>query len=135
VQHAKVLPGTTTGTIFTIAGSVAVLGLVGVVTTVFSITAVNISIGVTGANAAIAANPAAAFVSTAVGAVIQLPSVIGGALPAAVIANGSAGSFDQFECKATNITLTTDATNTGALDWVLVWAPMSRKVPGTVTAP
>jgi len=135
VQHAKVLPATATGTLFTVTGSIAVLGLVGVVTTVFSATAVNISLGVTGSNAAIAANPAAQFNATAVGAVLQLPAIIGGVLPAAVVANGSAGGFDQFEVRGTNITITTDATNTGALDWVLLWAPLSRKVPGSVTAP
>ena len=48
VQPSKVLPATATGTIFTVAGAVVVLGLVGVVQTVFAASAVNISIGITG---------------------------------------------------------------------------------------
>lgn len=134
-QNTKVLPATTTGTLFTVTGSVVVLGLVGVVSTVFSATNVNPTIGITGSNAAIAAAPAAPFASTAVGSVIQLPAVLAGALPAAVAAKGSAASFDAFVVKGTNITITTDATNTGAVTWLLLWAPLFRKSPGSVSAP
>lgn len=135
IQPGKVLPATATGTIFTVTGSVVVLGLVGVVSTVFAATAVNISIGITGSNAAIAANPAAAFNGTAVGSAIQLPSALGGVLPAAVSAKGSAASLDAFILKGTNVTITTDATNTGAVTWALLWVPLLRKNPGAVTAP
>lgn len=135
VQSSKVLPATTTGTIFTVTGSVVVLGLVGVVSTVFAAANVNISIGITGSNAAIAANPAAPFNATAVGSVIQPPAALGGVLPAAVAVKGTAASFDAFVVKGTNITLTTDATNTGALTWILLWAALSRKAPGSVSAP
>lgn len=135
VQPGKVLPATATGTIFTVTGSVVVLGLVGVVSTVFAITATNISIGITGSNTALAANPAAAFVSTAVGSEIQLPATLGGVLPAAVSAKGSAKSCNEFILSGTNVTITTDATNTGALTWVLIWVPLLRKNPGSVTAP
>lgn len=135
VQPAKVLPATGAQTIFTVAGSVAILDLVGVVSTAFSITAVNISLGVTGVPAALAANPAAAFASTAIGSVITLPALLGGQLPAAVAAKGSANAFEQFVAKATNIIVTTDATNTGAVTWICAWAPLSRKIPGSVTAP
>ena len=134
-QNTKVLPATATGTLFTVTGSVVVLGLVGVVSTVFSATSVNISIGITGSNAAIAANPSAAFGVTAVGSVLQLPAALAGVLPAAVSAKGTAASFSAFVVKGTNITITTDATNTGALTWVLVWAPLFRKSPGSVSAP
>lgn len=135
LQHAKVLPATTTGTLFTVTGAIVVYGLVGIVTTVLQAVAVNVSLGVTGANAALAANPAAALNATAVGAMIQLPAALGGVLPAPVVVNGSAATFDPFVIKGTNITITTDATNTGALDWALVWAPAFRKTPGSVTAP
>lgn len=135
VQPAKVLPATATGTIFTVTGSVVVLGLVGVVSTVFAATAVNISVGVTGNNTAIAANPAAAYNATGVGSEIQMPAALGGQLPAAVSAKGSAASLDAFILKNTNVTITTDATNTGAVTWALLWVPLLRKVPGAVTAP
>lgn len=135
VQPGKVLPATATGTIFTITGSVVVLGLVGVVSTVFAATAVNLSLGITGNNTALAANPAAAYNATAVGSVISLPSALGGQLPAAVSAKGSAAGLDSFIAENTNITITTDATNTGAVTWTLLWVPLLRKNPGAVTAP
>jgi hypothetical protein len=130
-----VLPATATGTIFTVSGAVVVLGLVGVVSTAFAATAVNLSLGITGKNAAIAANPAVAYNATAVGGVIQLPATLGGVLPAAATAKGSAAGLDSFIAENTNITVTTDATNTGAVTWVLLWVPLLRKNPGVVTAP
>lgn len=135
VQPGKVLPATATGTLFTVTGAVVCFGIIGVVSTVFAATAVNISLGVTGNATALAANPAAAFNGTAVGSVVQLPSTLGGVLPAAVSAKGSAKGCDEFILSNTNITVTTDATNTGALTWVLLWAPLLRKAPGSVTAP
>jgi len=135
VQPGKVLPATATGTIFTVTGSVVVLGLVGIVSTAFAATAVNISIGITGNNTALAANPAAAFNATAVGSAIKLPATLGGVLPAAVSAKGSAASCNEFILEGTNVTLTTDATNAGALTWALIWVPLLRKNPGAVTAP
>lgn len=134
INPGKVLPGTATGTLFTITGSVVVLGLVGVVTTVFSSTAVNITLGITGSASELAADPAAAFTSTAVGDALQLPATLGGVLPAAVSSKASAASLDAFILEATNLTITTDATNTGALTWCLAWVPLRRKAPGTVTA-
>lgn len=133
VSPGKVLPATATGTLFTVTGSIAVLDLVGVVSTAFAVTAVNVSLGVTGSNAAIASNPAAAFASTAISSALTLPALLGGQLPAAVTAKGTAGAFQQFEVRNTNITITTDATNTGAITWILAWAPLFRKVPGSVT--
>lgn len=135
VQPGKVLPATATGTIFTVTGAVVCFGIIGVVSTVFAATAVNISIGITGNNTALAANPAAAYNGTAVGSAIQLPATLGGVLPAAVSAKGSAKGCDEFILSNTNVTITTDATNTGALTWLLLWAPLLRKNQGAVTAP
>jgi hypothetical protein len=135
VQPAKVLPATATGTLFTVSGAVVVLGLTGVISTVFSATDVNPTLGITNEPAAIAAAPAAAFTDNAVGDAIKLPSVLGGDLPASVHAKGSGASLDAFVVENTNITITTDATNTGAITWVLAWVPLNRKVPGSVSAP
>jgi len=135
VQPGKVLPATATGTLFTVTGTVVVLGLVGVVSTVFAASAVNPTLGITGSNAALAAAPAAAYNATAVGGAVQLPATLGGALPAAVAAKGAAATADPFILSGTNVTITTDATNTGALTWTLFWMPLNRKVPGSVTAP
>lgn len=131
----KVLPATTTGNLFTVSGAVVVNCLIGVVTTVFSVTAVKPTIGITGANAAIAAAPAVAYNGTAVGSLVQLPRALGGALPAAVTAQGAAAGMAEFIVGgSTNITITTDATNTGAISWVLIYQPLRDKAPGSVTA-
>lgn len=130
----KVLPATGSGNLFTVSGSVVVTGLVGVVTTVFSVTAVKPTIGITGSAAAIAAAPAAGYASTTVGSLVQLPRTLGAALPAAVSTQGAAAGMAQFILNATTVTITTDATNTGAISWILVYQPLRDKVPGSVTA-
>lgn len=132
VNVGKVLPATTTGSLFGVTGTVQVLSLVGVVSTVFSVTAVKPTIGITGSNAAIAAAPAVGYASTTVGSLVQLPAAIGGALPAAISASQVAASSQGFEVTGTNITITTDATNTGAITWILVYVPLFRKFPGSV---
>src|SRR5262249_33356734 len=96
VNVGKVLPATATGNLFGISGVILVTGLVGVVSTIFSATTVKPSLGVTGSNAAIAATPAAGYANTAVGAVVQMPTSAGGALPAAVTSSGSALSGGRF---------------------------------------
>lgn len=133
VNVGKVLPATATGNLFQVSGSVVVTSLVGVVTTVFAITAVHISLGYTGVAAAIASNPAAAYASTAVGSVLQMPDKLGDTLPAAVVASAVSASVGEFEISNTNITITTDATNTGAITWLLTYVPLIRKIPGVVT--
>jgi hypothetical protein len=62
-----------------------------------------------------------------------MPANLGGALPAAVVASAVAADQAAFEVSGTNITVTTDATNTGAITWILVYVPLFRKVPGAVT--
>ena len=132
VNPAKALPATTTGTLFTVAGTIVVTGLCGVVSTALGATATHISLGVTGNNTALAAATTGSVASAALGNTFQLPSALGGVLPAPVTAQGTAAAEVLFVVSATNITLTTDATDTGAITWVLSWAPLS---PGaTVTA-
>jgi hypothetical protein len=134
VNFGKVLPATGTGSIFAVTGIVQVLGLFGIVSTVLSVTNVKPTIGVTGSPAAIAAAPAAAFTATAVGGIIQMPTTLGGILPAAVVASGAASGSGLFVVNAANITVTTDATNTGAITWVLSYAPLFPKSVGSVAA-
>lgn len=134
VNLGKVLPATTTGGIFQVTGSI-ICSLIGVVSTVFSATAVKPSIGVTGAanNALIAAQPSVAYSATVVGAVIKLPARLGAALPAAVTATGVAAAANDIVVSNTNITVTTDATNTGAVTWLLLWSPANRFRAASVT--
>jgi hypothetical protein len=134
VNPGKVLPATATGNLFAVTGAVAVLGLFGVVSTVFSVTAVHITLGDTQTTTAIAAAPAAAYASTAVGGVIVPPPTLGAALPAIVTAQSATAGAGQFVLDSANITITTDATNTGAVTWVLSWAPLFPKRGAAVTA-
>ncbi len=125
VNFGKVLPATATGNLFTVSGAIQA-SLVGVVSTVGT-TATHLSIGVTGNNSLIAANGAATFSTVAVGSVFQLPSVLGGQLPAPVVATGIAACVSLFEVSNTIITLTTDATNTAAITWMLLYSPLFPK--------
>jgi hypothetical protein len=135
VNFGKVLPATATGNLFAVTGTIVINGLVGVVSTVFAVTAVKISLGVTGLPSAIAAVPASGYASTAVGSVIVMPTTLGGALPAAVVANAAVSGANNILVTAGNITITTDATNTGAVTWFLSWEPISPKnQAATVTA-
>jgi hypothetical protein len=123
----KALPASTTGNLFGVTGVIVVHGMVGVVSTVFSSTAVHITLGVTGFNAAIAAAPASAYASTAAGSYIILPQTGGGALPAAVTTAQNVACASEFIVNAANITITTDATNTGAVTWLLFWEAVYPK--------
>ena len=132
VNPAKALPATTTGTLFTVSGTILVTGLVGVISTALGATATKPSLGITGNNTAIAAATAASVASATAGSAFQVPSALGGALPAPVAAQGSAAAQAMFVVSGTNITMTTDATDTGAITWILSWVPLS---PGaSVTA-
>jgi hypothetical protein len=126
VNFGKVLPATATGNLFTVTGSIQA-SLVGVVSTVGSATAVHLSVGVTGSPGLIAANGAATFSTVAVGSVFQLPSVLGGQLPAPIVATGIVAGVALFTVSNTIITVTTDATNTGAITWILCYAPLFPK--------
>jgi hypothetical protein len=134
VNPAKVLPASATGNLFAVTGIVVVTGLFGVVTTALSVTAVNIKLGVTGNTSAIAANPAVTYASTGLGNVITPPPTLGAALPAAVNAQTAVAGAGYFVCSAANITITTDATNTGAITWVLSYAALYPKKVGSVAA-
>lgn len=127
VNPGKVLPATATGNLFTVTGSIVVHGLLGVVSTIFSVTAVHISLGYTGQPAAIAANPSVAYASTAVGSVIVPAATLGGALPAVVSSQSVTAAAGTFTCENTIITVTTDATNTGAVTWLLLFEPIMPK--------
>lgn len=131
VNPAKALPATTTGTLFTVTGTISAT-LVGVVSGALGATATKPSLGITGNNTALAAASAASVASATAGSVFQMPSALGGALPAPVAAQGSAAGEAMFVVSDTNITMTTDATDTGSITWVLTWVPLS---PGaSVTA-
>jgi len=128
VNFGKTLPASTTGNLFTVTGSIVVHGLIGVVSTILQAVNVSPTLGVTGINAALAAAPAAPYNATAVGSVIEMPPTLGGALPAPVVASGTAVAAAGFVLSNTTITITTASTVTGAITWLLLWEPLMPKL-------
>src|ERR1043166_4121940 len=131
VNPAKALPASTTGNLFTITGVIQLNALVGVVSTATQASNVSPTIGVTGSNALIAAAPASPYNTVPVGNAIIMPTLLGGALPAPVSAQGSANSAERFVVSAAAITITTATTVTGNITWILCWVPL---LPGHGTA-
>ena len=126
--NIKVLPATATGNLFVVTGSI-VASLVGVVSTVGSATSVKISLGYIGQTSGLASPLAAGVTTQAVSSVFRLPRVLGSALPAPVTAAGSSASCSQFVVSNTTLTVTTDATNSMAITWILIWAPAALGQP------
>ena len=124
-RAAAVLPATTTSAIFTISGTVRVVELYGVCTTVCSATATNLSIvqvPTSGTNVTIAS--ALAIASFAQGTYV-FAELDGTALVGTTAVSGavSLGSFSAI-LGAGSISLTTSATNTGAFRWVVRYVPI-----------
>ena len=134
VNPNKALPASTTGTLFTVVGSIVITGLNGVVSTATQASNVSPTLGVTGQPALIAAAPAAPYNTVAVGASIIMPVTFGGALPAPVTSQGSATATERIAVSNTNITITTVTTVTGNITWILSWVPLMPKGGATVTA-
>jgi hypothetical protein len=134
VNFAKATPQTTTGNLFTVVGSVQVNGLFGVVSTALGAVAQHLTIGADSLPAAIAAANAVALNANVVGSVFVMPLTLGGALPAPVTASGAAAACEPFVLTGVPITLTSDASTTGNITWVLSYTPVYPKGGGTVTA-
>jgi len=132
VNYQKALPQGTTFNIFTVSAPIVVTGLFGVISTVWG-GATKLGIGVTGAAAAIAAQPGAGAAG-ALGAVVIMPTTIGAALPTPITASGQAASSGMFVMYAAAITITADTSTTGNITWVLEYASMYLKTPATVAA-
>lgn len=123
-RAAAVLPATATGTLFAVTGGrVIVRGLIGRVTTAASATATNIklrAIPTTGPAADISAN--GAITSAALGTLVTIT----GLFSDATIIAGAGQILDSVGvvCSVGTISLTTDATNTGALEWTVIYIPL-----------
>lgn len=132
VSVGKTMAQTNTISLFTVAGSI-VCSLVGVISTVFGAVAQRPTLGITGSATAIAAAPAVALNAAAVGTVITVPQALGAALPAPLTATGHPASAVLLEVSNTIITLSSDASTTGAVTWILNWVPLFPKQAATVT--
>lgn len=115
VRAAAVLPASTTTTYFNIVGGqVIITSIFGVVTTVCSGTATNLTINLvnTAGAATVAIGTATAVTSLAVGTILALPT-IGGAIT--TLAYGTQNN--EFTAGPGQIQMVTSATNTGATKW------------------
>jgi hypothetical protein len=130
-RAAQVIPATGNVTLFTVAGGrVVVTYLIGEVTTVMSATATNakltsVSTAIGGAGTDICANTA--VTSLAVGNEFS-PTAIGSAAQTGAVVTQN----NEIVIPAGIIRLTTDATNTGAMRWTLLYLPLDDGA--TVTA-
>jgi len=115
VRNAQVLPATTTTTYFNIVGGqVLITSFFGVVTTVCSGTATNLTINAvnTAGATTVAIGTATAVTSLAVGTILAIPTV-GGAIT--TLAYGTQNN--EFTLGVGQIQMVTSATNTGATKW------------------
>lgn len=129
IRAAAVIPATTTGTLFNVVGGqVLITSFYGVVTTAMSATATNLKINVsntaTAGNTDICAN--VAVTSKAVGSIYAIPTL------------GSAATIDNYGVQNNEFTLgagairaITDATNTGAMRWIVNYLALD---PGAYVA-
>lgn len=121
------LPATATGNIFTVSGGrIAVVSLVGEVTTAVQNQACTLAIGTTptvGTGSTTAMGTASSIIAAPIGThfgtnpggatVVDLSTQAGVALPSA-----------PFVVNIGSITITTSATNTGSVKWDLVYIPL-----------
>lgn len=133
VNFGKTTPQTATGNLFTVTGTIQA-SLVGVISTALGAVAQHLTMGVTGSPAAIAAAEAVALNATAAGSVIILPQTLGAAFPAPLTASAHPASCSVFTVSNTAITLTSDASTTGAITWILHWVSLSADSSATVTS-
>ncbi len=132
-EPAAVLPATTTGNIFTVTGGrIVITSLVGQCTTVCSATATTLSIGLTpttgtAQNAGLAT--ATAVTSSEVGTLVAVAAAaIGGSVPALVVGAKAGQAVNAphgigYVVQPGTITITTNATNTGAFSWTMTYVP------------
>jgi len=121
-RAAAVLPATGNQTIFTVAGGrVIVTGIVGEVTTVMTATATNVKVTAVGTTSTVATDMCAntAVTSLAVG------NLFAATTPGSAGQTGSAVSLNNETVVPVGvIRITTDATNTGAMKWLITYIPL-----------
>lgn len=121
-RTAATVPATGNQTLFTVVGRIVITTLIGEVTTVMSGTATNLkltSVSTAGSTATdLCAN--VAVTSLAVGVLYGVSGI-----PATAATTGSAvQQNNEIVMQAGIIRATTDATNTGAMSWTIVYVPL-----------
>ena len=126
VKAAQGLPATTTSTLFTVTGAIMVTGLIGRVTAALGATATSLSLGIGSSNTALAT---ATVVTSAAQNTLLVPTTTGSPPVAAGLSQGLAAFVSGIPAlmtpliTASNITWTTNATDTGQIEWYLWYVP------------
>ena len=122
LRAAAVLPATATTTYFNVTGDVLITSMYGIVTTVCSATATNLTVNAVNTAGAVSAaiGAATAMASLAVGTILSIPTV-----GSAMTALSYGVQCPAFLVGAGQIQMVTSATNTGATRWVLNYIPLS----------
>lgn len=121
-RAGAVLPATGNQTIFNVVGRVIVTNLIGEVTTVMSATATNLKATAVSTVGSIATDLCAnaAVTSLAVGNLFGVSGI-----PATAATTGSAvQQNNEVIVQPGIIRITSDATNTGAMSWTLLYVPL-----------
>ena len=131
IKAAQNLPQSATATLYTVSGgSVFVTGLLGLVSTSTGGVATNLSVGITGNNTAIV--PAIAVASKTAPTWL-VPQESAGSAATALLLSAPVflsnafqpfGSFVPFICGPTIINWTTNANDTGQMQWYLWYTPI-----------
>jgi len=132
LKEATTLPATTTGTLFTATGSVKVLDIVGEVTTTVQTQACNaalISVPTVGATQNLCA--VLNITGLVTGSVVSITGTLATAMQATTTGVFVAQA-DPVVVPAGLVKLSTSATNTGALKWIVRYQPLS---PGASLIP
>lgn len=123
-RAAAVLPATGNQTLFNVTGGrVLVLGIVGEVTTVMSATATQIKLTTVSTVGSIATDLCAVTAVTSL-AVGNLFSFASAAAATAGVVGSAVTQPNEFYVQPGIIRVTTDATNTGAMRWQLLYIPI-----------
>jgi len=125
-RDTATIPQTAAGTIFTVTGGlVSVISLTGIVTTAIGATATTLKVtGTPTVGTAVDWSTATAITSKEVGSIISLPATFGGAL---VVNNAGGGPLPagvDFIANTGSIQITTSASTTGSIRWILQYVPL-----------
>ena len=129
-EPAAALPQTATGNIFTITGGrVLLTSLTGMVTVATGAVATTLTVGLTptsGTAAPAGLAAATAITSREVGTLLALPATAGGALVVGANAGGPVQTAvnNPYVLEPGTITITTNASNTGSVQWDLTYVPL-----------
>ena len=125
-RDTATIPQTAAATVFTVSGGlVAVVSLTGIVTTAIGATATTLKVtGSPTSGTGVDWASATAITSKEVGSIISLPATFGGGLLVNNAGGGPLPYGTDYVMADGNIRITTSASTTGSIRWVLQYTPL-----------